>query len=179
MEPASGKGGGSKRYGYSGPQWDDMTLYMGYVNFAPSKDLKLGFGVYAIQDDTAKYLVAGQLPGGATGAPNTALNGAMAVGQVVEPNTKLIYTFPVDFAANVGPVALSGFALYQFGTVDFTTARADIDISAFAADLRADVALGPGKFFAEGIVLSGGDNSNDEYQSGTEMIADDCVTLAV
>jgi hypothetical protein len=164
-EPVSWKLGWAKWYENNVQNWDDMTLYLAYVSFAPSKDLKLGIGAYAIQDDTGKTTSATQLPYGTAFSINPALNGAMSTGQTVAANTKLIYTFPVDFAFNASWGALSGFALYQFGTVDFTGPRADIDISAFAADLRLDMNLGPGKFFIEGLILSGGDNSSDEYQS--------------
>jgi hypothetical protein len=165
-EPVSWKLGWSRWYENSTANWDDLTLYMGYVSFAPTKALKLGIGAYVFQDDAGKTTSATQLPYGTTFAINPRLNGAMLTGSTaVAANTKLIYTIPVDFAYNASWGALSGFALYQFGTVDFTGTRSDIDISAFAADLRLDMNLGPGKFFVEGLILSGGDNSSDEYQS--------------
>jgi hypothetical protein len=169
FEPINWKLGWAKWYENNTQNWDDMTLYMGHVAYAPTKDLKLGLGIYAIQDDMAKYLTATQLPYGTAAAINPALNGKMTSSSpdnVVQANTKLIYTVPVDFAWNAGPVALSGFFLYQFGTVEFIgTPRPDVDVSAFAADLRVDANLGPGKFFIEGLLLSGGDNSGNDYQA--------------
>jgi hypothetical protein len=83
-----------------------------------------------------------------------------------DQNTKKVWTAGVDFAYNPGPVALSGFFLYQFGTIDYLVPGSeDVDVSAFAADLRMDANLGPGKFFIEGLILSGGDNSREKYQS--------------
>ena len=169
-EPVSWKLGWAKWYENDVSAWDDLSLYMGYVSFAPSKGFKLGIGAYVFQDDAGKTTGASQLPYGAAFAINPRLNGAMvagapAPGNLPSANTKLIYTFPVDFSFGASWGALSGFALYQFGTVDFTGTRSDIDISAYAADLRLDMNLGPGKFFVEGLILSGGDNSSNEYQS--------------
>ncbi|HEX9192069.1 MAG TPA: porin [Candidatus Deferrimicrobiaceae bacterium] len=171
FEPVSWKLGWAKWYENNVQNWDDMTLYMAYVNFAPSKTAKVGIGAYVIQDDTGKTTSVTQLPYQTTFAINPALNGNISTSppnNSVATNTKLIYTFPIDFAVGVGPGSLSGFALYQFGTVEFTGAassRPDIDISAFAADLRFDMNLGPGKFFLEGLVLGGGDNSGNDYQA--------------
>ena len=157
-EPVSWKLGWAKWYENNVQSWDDMTLYMASVSFSPSKDLKLGIGAYGIQDDTGKVLSATQQPFGLLGLPT--VFGAAAA------NTKLIYTIPVDFAWSGSWGALSGFALYQFGTVEFTDSTInDVDISGWAADLRVDANLGPGKLFVEGLVLSGGDGSGDKYQS--------------
>jgi hypothetical protein len=169
-EPVNWKLGWARFYENNTHNWDDMTLYMGHVSYSPSKELKLGIGVYAIQDAAGKVSDSTQLPYGTGFAINPQLNGqtinaASTAMQSAAPNTKMIWTVPVDFAYNASWGALSGFALYQFGTVDFASSRSDLDISAFAADLRFDTNLGPGKFFIEGLILSGGDNSGDEYQS--------------
>ena len=77
------------------------------------------------------------------------------------PNKKKIYTPGINAAFNAGPATISGFALYQFGTIDFLTpAIPDVDINGYALDLRGDMNLGPGKVFLEGLYISGGDNDN-------------------
>jgi hypothetical protein len=160
-EPVSWKLGWAKLYENNTQKWDDLTLYVGQVNFAPMKDLKLGFGLYVLQDDTQKAVIA---PTAGTVSLNLPL--PVAAG---DENTKLVYTPGIDFAWNAGPVALSGFFLYQFGTIEAagTNTDPDIDISAFAVDLRADANLGPGKLFVEGLYISGSDRggTNPDYES--------------
>jgi hypothetical protein len=83
------------------------------------------------------------------------------------PNSWLVYTPGIEFAWNAGPVALSGFFLYQFGNVEpFNSALQDISVSGLALDLRADATLGPGKGFIEALYVSGGDNNpGGDYKS--------------
>jgi len=158
-EPISWKLGWAKLYENSTSSWDDFTLYMGAVNYAPSKDLKLGFSLYVLQNDTQKS--AANLPGAAYAAnsTNTYLN--------TVPNSWLVYTPGIDFAWNAGPVALSGFVLYQFGDVDpFDSTIDSVSVSGLALDLRADANLGPGKGFLEALYVSGGDNNpGGDYKS--------------
>jgi hypothetical protein len=131
---------------------DDTYLVTFQLGFPLSKDLKLGGSLYYLRDDSQKY--AGTLPGVPAG---------------LAANTKEAYTIGLDAAWNAGPFALSGFFLYQFGTIDFiSSATQDIDISAYAGDVRLDVNLGPGKLFVEGLAISGSDTSNSpgsDYES--------------
>jgi len=158
-EPISWKLGWAKLYENSTSSWNDFTLYMGAVNWAPSKDLKLGFSLTALQNDTQKS--AANLPGAAyaTFSTNTYLN--------TVPNTWFVWTPGIDFAWNAGPVALSGFVLYQFGDVDpIDTTIDSISVSGLALDLRVDATLGPGKGFIEALYVSGGDNNpGGDYKS--------------
>jgi hypothetical protein len=147
-EPVSWKAGWAKLYENNVLFSDDVDLLTLQVGFPASKDLKLGISGYYFQDDSQKY--PGTLPG------------ASPLGTF----TAKIYTFGLDGAWNAGAFGLSGFFFYQFGTADSLVATADdTDISAFAADLRLDANLGPGKLFVEGIITSGGDNSGNDYQA--------------
>jgi hypothetical protein len=146
-EPISWKLGWGKLYENNVINSDDMDLITLQIGFPMSKDLKLGISGYYLQDDTQKY--AGTL-GGVPGLPT---------------NTKKIYTVGLDGAWNAGAFGLSGFFFYQFGNIDFLGAAAEPDVSAYAADLRLDANLGPGKLFVEGLITSGGDNPADDYQA--------------
>ena len=150
VEPVSYKLGWSKWYENNNMKADDMTLYVAEVNLAPTKDAKVGLNVYFWQDDTGKTQPQ----------PTTELPFVASV-----PNKKRIYTPGVNATINAGPATLTGFALYQFGKIDFLDSTPDVNIKAFAADLRADLNLGPGKFFLEGLYISGGDNSAKDYKS--------------
>jgi hypothetical protein len=168
FEPINWKLGWGKLYENSSTSWDDSNLYMGLVNYAPSKDVKLGFGVYFLQDDTQKTSSAAQLPYGTGNMFSNAGTRTAYQFDTGDHFTFNTWTFAVDFAWNAGPVALSGFGLYQMGdgkSVTDTTGQNDIDISGFAADVRADMKLGPGKFFLEVLYVSGGDLGNGDYGS--------------
>jgi hypothetical protein len=106
---------------------------------------------YFLQDDTGK--VAGTLPGNPSGVSGL--------------NKIRVYTPGVDASFNLGPLTLSGFALYNWGKVDFPGSTPDTDIKGYAADVRGDMNLGPGKFFLEGLYVSGGDQSgsNPDFES--------------
>ena len=141
-----------------------MNLYVGEVNFVPAKDGEAGSGRI--------------LPGGLHGEDFRGGRAAvrhehrfpeyLGAATFTAPNTKKIWTAGLNAAFNVGPVTLSGFGLYQFGKVEFIAPApgpSDIDVNGYAADLRVDAKLGPGKFFIEGLYISGGDNTADEYES--------------
>jgi len=160
FEPVDYVLGWSKFYENSNLKADDMTLYVASAKFAPTKDVKLGLNFYFLQDDTGKVSTANQLPFG-TSTISPALFGSA----VTNLNKKRIYTPGVDVSFNAGPATVSGFALYQFGKVDFLDNTSDVDVKGFAADLRGDMNVGPGKFFLEGLYVSGGDNVANEYKS--------------
>ncbi len=157
LEPASFTLGWAKLYENNFQKWDDVTLYLAEAQFAPGKDLKIGATFSYLADDSQKVSgVATQLP-----FPTVA-------GQ---ENKKGIYTAGLDATFGLGPASLTGFALYQFGKIDYlgTTAASpqDKDINGWAADLRADLNLGPGKFFLEGLYVSGDskDDNTADYKS--------------
>jgi len=149
FEPVKYKIGWAKLYENNTANSDDMTLYYSSVKFAPAKDVKLGVNFYYLQNDTQK---GGTLPG--TG---------LSFGY---PTTEKVYMPGVDVAFKAGPATISGFAMYQFGKFEaISSANPDVDINAFLADARLDMNLGPGKFFFEGLYLSGGDNPSDKYKA--------------
>ena len=163
LEPVTYKLGWAKLYENDTAKTDDMNLYVGEVNFAPTKDVKLGVNLYYLEDFTGKVSNAAELPGG-TNTIQTNLTG----GAFTALNTKKIYTAGVNATFNAGPATLTGFGLYNFGKIEFTGGAprpSDIDVNGYALDLRADLKLGPGKGFIEGLYISGGDNTADKYKS--------------
>jgi hypothetical protein len=151
VDPVTLTFGWAKLYENATAKWDDSTLYVAAAKFSPVKEVKLGLNFYYLQDDTQS---------------TTAITAINPVGNLpTDPGAgpyfkRKIYTPGVDFAFNAGPATLSGFALYQFGKYrDFvasSSASSDIDVSGYAADLRADLNAGPGKVFVEGLYISGG-----------------------
>jgi hypothetical protein len=149
-EPVTYKLGWAKLYENDVQKWDDLTLYIGEVNFAPTKGSKMGVNFYIVQDDTQNEASATNLP-----FPTT-----------TNINKKLIYNLGFNGTFNAGPVTLTGFALYNFGEIENLTPGAKtVDVNGYALDLRAEMKLGPGKGFLEGIYISGGDNTADEFKS--------------
>jgi hypothetical protein len=156
FDPVGYKLGWAKLYENNTAKSDDLTLYVAEAKFSPTKEVKLGLNFYFLQDDTGK--VAGTLPGNPSGVSGL--------------NKIRVYTPGVDASFNLGPLTLSGFALYNWGKVDFPGSTPDTDIKGWAADVRGDMNLGPGKFFLEGLYVSGGD------QSGTNPDFESVVTLS-
>jgi hypothetical protein len=125
-------------------QDDDIALYLVEAKFSPVKEVKLGLNFYYIRD-------AGT---GDDESPTAPLNADDPIVTVYVPG--------FDLAFKVGPATISGFFLYEFGQVDeIPGIEPEIDISGFAADVRADMNLGPGKFFIEGLYVSGDDDPSD------------------
>lgn len=165
-EPVSYKLGWAKLYENDPKRNDDMTLYVAETVFAPVKEVKLGLNFYFLQDDTQKNatvqfvssLWGGELPAGIGGNANPF--GAA--------NSKKVYMPGVNVAFQAGPATLSAFAMYQFGKIEYVHDNAtvhDVDIQAYMLDARADLNVGPGKAFVEGLYLSGGDNPKDKYKA--------------
>jgi hypothetical protein len=148
-EPVTWKLGFAKLYENATQVTDDVTLYVAETKFVPAKDIFLGLNFYFLQHDANES--AGTLPG-------ATLPGFPVAGSA------RIYMPGVTASFKLGPATISGFGQYQFGTIE-EVGSPDIDISAFLVDLRADMNLGPGKFFLEGLYLSGGDGSGNDYEA--------------
>jgi hypothetical protein len=150
-EPVTWKLGYAKLYENATQVSDDVTLYVAETKFVPAKDIFLGLNFYYLQHDANES--AGSLPG-------ATLPGFPVVG------TARVYMPGVTASFKAGPATISGFGQYQFGTIE-EPGSPDVDISAYLLDLRADLNLGPGKFFFEGLYLSGGDLSgtNPDYEA--------------
>ncbi|TFH31844.1 MAG: hypothetical protein E4G97_03525 [Deltaproteobacteria bacterium] len=152
-EPASYKLGWAKLYENATHESDDMTLYYAATNFVSGKDLKWGLNFYFLQNDTNK--TTGTLPG----------NNRLAY-----LNDEKVYMLGGNVAAKAGPATISGFLQFQTGKFEATNpGDRDVDISAFTIDLRADMNVGPGKAFFEGLYLSGGDNTADKYKAPIDL----------
>lgn len=113
----------------------DVDFYVAEVKFAPTADARLGFNAYYIRDSIAAGIA----------------------------DTINSYYLGVDGSVKLAPVTLSGFFLYNFGTFD--DPAGDTDISAYAANVRADMDLGPGKFFIEALYTTGQDAGSSDYES--------------
>ena len=157
-EPIGYTLGFGKLYENATQKWDDSTLYQAEVGWSPSKEMKLGFNFYFLQDSSGK-------PGGVPQLNPLAPAGS---GPAIDNYDLKLYMPGINGSFKVGPATLSGFVFYQTGTFEAVLpGDQDTDVSAYAADLRADMALGPGKFFIEGLYLSGGDlsGSNPKYKA--------------
>ena len=76
------------------------------------------------------------------------------------------YYVGANATINVAPATLTAFFLYNFGTFERTAGNADVDISGYAGSVRADLQLGPGNAFIEGLYVSGDNSPNDtKYKS--------------
>ena len=158
VEPASYKLGWAKLYENDTKKTDDMTLYVAEVNLVPVKEVKVGLNFYFLQDDTGKNSTV-TFSGTSTGVELPASPGA---------NTfkSKVYMPGVNATFKAGPATISGFAMYQFGKKESMVDNvSDVDIRAYMADLRADLNVGPGKLFVEGLYLSGGDDPGNKYKA--------------
>jgi hypothetical protein len=151
LEPVKYKLGWAKLYENLAQKTDDSTLYLASVQFAPTKEMTLGVNFYFLQDDAGKNPGTGKLnPGNETAPPD---------------GYKLkLYNPGVNATFKAGPATISGFLFYQTGKFESVVGDPDIDVSAYGADLRADLKAGPGNFFIEGLYLSG-DDQTDEYNA--------------
>ena len=135
---------------------DDADLWQLEVDLAPSKDSTLGLNFYFFQDST-----------GRNGDPTEARLQLNAFGNLNDYAGK-IYMPGIDGSFKAGPVKISGWFFYQGGKyeakngVGITGTNQDLKVQGFAADLRGDFAVGPGKMFLEGLYISGDDNENDD-----------------
>ena len=156
-EPVSYKLGWAKLYENDPKKTDDMTLYTVAVNFVPTKDAKMGVMFYFLQDDAAKNNTV-QFTSTASGSALPAVGAYNFARKVYMPG--------INGSFKAGPATISGFLQYQTGKdTSVNPAISDRDITAYMGDLRADMNLGPGKFFVEGLYLSGGDDPADKYKA--------------
>src|SRR5512146_22688 len=138
-----GSGNGAGGVGFTVPEDKDVDFYALEVHGSPMKDFRVGLNLYGIIDSQSTSIAA--VPAiGFTGITNLARINSYYVG--------------ADGSFTINPVTISAFALYNFGKIEFEAGtNEDVDIKAWAADLRLDAALGPGKAFIEGLYVSGTD----------------------
>jgi len=145
-EPVSYNFSFAKLYENDRQESDDATLWIGGVSFNPNKDSQLGVNFYFLQDQ------------GSNKSPIVGLRNAK------------IYMPGIDGSIKIGPAKISGWVFYQTGTMDSQTGGNDRDVSGFAANLRGDMNVGPGKAFLEGLYISGDDQANDDTQDFDSII---------
>lgn len=80
-------------------------------------------------------------------------------------DTLRAYYAGVNGTFKLAPATLTGFFVYNFGKFE-GTGVSDVDINGFAASVRADANLGPGKAFVEGLYVSGDDKPTDDKYKG-------------
>lgn len=161
FEPVKYTLGIAKLYENAVAKTDDSTLYLASAQFNPTKAVNVGLNFYFLQDDSGKSGGTGKLDPLNTGnQPGTPPPG-FPTGYKLK-----LYNPGVNATFKAGPATISGFAFYQFGKFENVNAGvADVDVNAYAADLRADVKIGSGNLFVEGLYLSGGDNPTREYKA--------------
>ena len=141
FEPVKWTLGWGKLFENNYNRTDDADMYLGSVQFAPSKDMSLGVNLYYLKDDSGKFA------------------GTQGLG--IANHTVDLYMPGVNFAMNAGAAKISAFAFYQTGRASESNGATNSwNISAYAADLRADVKAGPGNLFVEGFYISGEDASD-------------------
>ena len=147
------------------------------MKFSPVKEARLGLDFYVLRDASGSTAAT-------TGTNNTNLNTlgrghadywlstAFPTAFTYKPAT--FYYLGVDGAVTAGPVALSGYAFYNFGKIEFiggtfagdnVVPGSSTDVKAFAVDLRAEMNAGPGKFFVEGAYVSGSGSGDSDWKA--------------
>lgn len=171
-EPVNFRIGYAKFWENSVAKADDIDLYMVEAKFVPMNDVKLGLNLYFLNDMGAGSK-GPTTPSASAGGDDVAGFGGRGAAGAFTPSeasgydTFRLYMPGFDVSFKAGPATVSGWFFYQFGTYEYATSgSSDVDVGAFAADIRADMNLGPGKFFVEGIYVSGDDDPNDsDYES--------------
>jgi len=171
MEPVSYKLGWAKWQDPSSTKDDDVDLYVAEVKFSPTKEAKLGVNLYLLRDASGESSpVAGNI--NLTSIVNRIgpQYGFTVTSFTYQPSS--FYFIGLDGSIQAGPVALSGWAFYNFGKIEKVNAAGtlfsaplvneDLDVKGWAAALRGDLNLGPGKFFlGVGYVSGSGENDSD------------------
>lgn len=154
VEPVTVRLGWTKWWENTTGATNDVDLYVAEAKFVPMPDVNLGLNFYFLNDTSQNSF-------GASG-----LTVAMPFEATGYDSLKL-YMPGFDVAFKAGPVKLSAWFFYQFGKFEMIVpGTPDADVSGYAGDIRADMALGPGKFFIEGLYVSGDDNHDDQDYKG-------------
>ena len=128
---------------------DNLNIGAIEAKFAVTKDLNVT-GAYYLYDDSRGYV--------ATDIPTTSAS-ALGIGTDVQ-----LHVFGLAADAKVGPLTLSGFAAYQGGIIKnfFKTATVgggSAYLNAFAYNLAAKMAAGPGTLKTALLFTSGNDSA--------------------
>jgi hypothetical protein len=133
-------------------------LWMASANVNVTKDVKLGASYYFLNDDNV---------------PSTNTDGINAVSDYN------VHILGASAAANLGPVALDAFGIYEFGTANRGTAFVpnQTHISAYAGNVAAKVKAGPATVKANGLYVSG--NSTINQVGGNSFVSVNNTTSSV
>ncbi len=168
IDPVSFRFGWAKWWENDRTQADDVDFYLLEGKFTPVENFKLGLNLYLIKDGVGadgyvdkreKGTGGGTIPVGQRG-PALAWTPA----EIDVRGKASLYYVGFDASYKLDVATISGFFFYNFGTFDKAAlgGTKDLDVGGFAADLRADAKLGPGKGFIELLYVSGDDNPNDD-----------------
>jgi len=135
------------------------------AKYSISKELKVGAAYYYITDNRKNAPIASNaalLDG--NGNPTNVYPAGTTFTAVPDKDAK-ISNIGLNFEGLVGPVALSGFALKQFGDLD-----TNVDAKGYALNLGAKLALLGGTLRSEFLYVSGGKDAfyNPGGAGGTE-----------
>lgn len=172
MEPVSYRLGWAKFQENGTVLDDDVDFYMAEVKFSPTKEAKLGINLYLLRDAAGVSAT-----GGANSNVTTAFSriaddydaGAGLGAFTYAPSN--FYYIGLDGSLMAGPATLSGWFFYNTGKIEkvtnafFGLTGEDVDVKAWAAQLRGDMNLGPGKFFLAGAYVTGTDENDSDYKS--------------
>lgn len=144
-----------------------VNTYLADAKFTINKDLTVGGSYYLLTDTTGN--AAGGFP--ASSSTHKFANGAnnSAIGAGFTYDDLTMHMLGVNASTKIGPATIDGFVIGQYGT--FTgangalglTARKDVDVFAFAANVRAQLQIGLGTAKVEALFVSGDDLNNDTY----------------
>ena len=134
----------------------DLWIAAGNVNV--TKDIKVGASYYFLNDDNV---------------PSTNVDG---INVTSDYN---VHILGASAAANLGPVALDAFGIYEFGTANRGTAFAPLQthINAYAANVAAKVKAGPATVNVNGLYVSG--NSTINQVGGNSFVSVNNTTSGV
>lgn len=164
----------AKLYENVNQKTDDSTWYAASVDFNPTKDSDLGIAFYFLQDDTGADFTNGTQPTYRLEPGSGDVSSPYAT--IAQDRKVHVYQPGINGAIKMGPAKISGWFFYQFGKAEAASAAPagteDIDISGFAASLRGDIKVGPGKAFIQGLYISGDDNQDDNNYDSILTLGD-------
>ncbi len=134
----------------------DKDLFVMDNTYALSKDTKLGFSYYFLADYAATAPTSGY-----TGVPYNVLYGH------TKEEAILLHTFGLNGQTKLAGINLSGFAAMQAGHQKVWTAgNTSRNFHGWAANVAADMKMGPGKLKTAFLFTSGNNSTNDAQYKG-------------
>jgi hypothetical protein len=134
----------------------DLWMLDGKVNV--TKDIKVGGSYYVLNNDN---VASAGIPPLSTGVANV-------------PVDSIVHILGVNAAANLGPVAIDGLGLYEFGNA--AAGGGSTHINAFAAAVGAKVKAGPAAVKVNGLYVSG---NNSKSFGGNAFVSANNTTSTV